>query len=120
MTAPKTRDEELIVVFCTVPDAAQGRALGRMLVERRLAACVNVIDGLTSIYRWQDAIHEDPESLLVIKTRRAAFAELAEALVAAHPYQVPEVVALPAAAVHVPYLHWALEQTRPSTPEQGS
>ena len=122
MTAPKTHDEELVVVFCTVPDAAEGRALGRMLVERRLAACVNVVDGLTSIYRWQGTIHEDPESLLVIKTRRSAFAALAEALAAAHPYEVPEVVALPAAAVHAPYLDWALKQTQPAPPdpEHGS
>jgi len=111
VAASSQQDDALIVVLCTVPDTAQGASLGRMLVERRLAACVNLLGGLTSIYRWQGKIHEDPEALMVIKTRRSAFAALTRALVAAHPYEVPEVVALPTDAVHAPYLAWAFEQT---------
>ena len=104
---------DLIVVLCTVPDAATGRRLAHVLVEQRLAACVNVVPGLTSIYRWQGEVHQDDEELLVIKTRRTLFDALRTRLVAEHPYDVPEVVALPVAAVHAAYARWLADVTGP-------
>jgi periplasmic divalent cation tolerance protein len=104
-------ENELIVVFCTVPDQGAAEKLAHGLVEERLAACVNVIPGLKSFYRWQEKIEVDPEIQLLIKTRRARFDELAAWIKANHPYEVPEIVAIPAKLVSEGYLAWALEQT---------
>lgn len=95
-----------IVVFCTVPNADEGARIGRVLVEERLAACVNLVDGLRSIYLWKGAVSDDKEALLVIKTKPAQFEPLRARLVALHPYEVPEVIALPIVAGHEPYLAW--------------
>lgn len=105
------RPGEFLVVLSTVPDHGTATGIARALVEARLAACVNVVPGLTSIYRWEGAVHEDAELLLVIKTRRALFDELARALSAAHPYEVPEIVALPLAGGGAKYLAWLAEST---------
>ncbi len=98
-------------VFLSVsPDGEQARQIGAALVERRLAACVNLLDGVESIYRWQGSVHHDPEVLAIIKTTAAAFPALEKALTELHPYEVPEVIALPVAAGAGPYLHWLREQ----------
>lgn len=95
-----------VVALSTVATAADADRLARALVERRLAACVNVVPGVVSHYRYQGELHRDQEQLLVIKTRaermdalRAAFAEL-------HPYDVPELVALEITDGLEPYLEW--------------
>ncbi len=102
----------LIVVLCTAPDEEVAQRLARGLVEARLAACVNAIPGVTSFYRWQGKVESDAEVQLVIKTRPERFAELAEWLHEHHPYEVPEIVALPTEAVSDAYLRWAIEETR--------
>jgi periplasmic divalent cation tolerance protein len=108
------------VVLCMLPAGADAPGPGheplhariaRALVQEKLAACVNVIPGATSYYEWQGTFCEDQETLLVIKTTAARVTALCEALVALHPYEVPEVIALPVAAGHVPYLAWVLRQT---------
>jgi periplasmic divalent cation tolerance protein len=99
-------NEDKLVVLCTVPDAETAARLARAVVDERLAACVSVVPGLRSIYRWKGEICDDAEVLLVAKTRRAAFEALRARLVALHPYEVPEVVALPIVAGHHPYLAW--------------
>jgi periplasmic divalent cation tolerance protein len=101
-----------VVVFSTVARAEDAERIGRALVERGLAACVNVVPGLVSIYRWQGQVESQEERLLVIKTRGERFEALREALVALHPYEVPEVVALPVAAGHAPYLAWLDDNSR--------
>jgi periplasmic divalent cation tolerance protein len=95
-----------LVALSTVASAADGERIARALVERRLAACVNVLPGLTSLYRWQGEVAREAEVLLLIKTRAERFAALREALAELHPYEVPELVALPIAAGHAPYLAW--------------
>lgn len=107
-----TADDEILVCLCTCPDPDGARALGRSLVEERLAACVQVLPGIESIYRWNDAIEEACEILLVVKTTRARFDALQARLVALHPYEVPELVALPAVAGLPAYLHWVADNTR--------
>lgn len=97
---------EHIVVFCTVPDKEKGAELGRQVVEERLAACVNLLDGLRSLYWWQGEVCDDPEALMVIKTRADGFEALRERLVDLHPYDTPEVVALPIVRGHPAYLAW--------------
>jgi periplasmic divalent cation tolerance protein len=104
---------ERIVVLSTVERAEDAERIGRELVERGLAACVNVVPGLVSIYRWKGEVQRAEERLLLIKTRAERFEALREALVALHPYEVPEVLALPIAGGHSPYLAWLDENTRP-------
>jgi periplasmic divalent cation tolerance protein len=97
---------EPLVVLSTVGTAEDAQRIARALVERGLAACVNVLPGVTSVYRWQGRIETEPEHLLVIKTTAEGFEPLRAALVSLHPYEVPEVVALPVRGGHGPYLAW--------------
>jgi len=97
---------ERVVAFSTVGKAEDAERIARALVERRLAACVNVVAGLVSLYRWKGAVVREEEVLLVIKTRSERLEALREALVALHPYDVPELVALPVEGGHPPYLAW--------------
>lgn len=101
---------ELIVILCTAPDEATAEKLGRGLVEARLAACVNAIPGAKSFYRWKGKIESDSEVQLLIKTRPDHFDEIVRWLEEHHPYEVPEIVALPAERVSGPYLQWAIAQ----------
>jgi len=102
---------EVVLVLTTAPDDDRAESMARALVEERLAACVNVVPGVVSIYRWKGAVEQDLELLLVIKTRADRFEALREALVSLHPYDVPELIALPVAAGHPPYLAWLDEAT---------
>ena len=86
-------------------------AIGRTLVEERLAAAVNILDGVHSIYRWQGRIEEAPEALLIAKTRTALVARLTARVVALHSYQCPAVVAVPICGGNQDYLAWIEEQT---------
>jgi periplasmic divalent cation tolerance protein len=97
---------ERLLAFSSVANPEEGERIARALVERGLAACVNVVPGVVSIYRWKGAVERAPESLLVIKTRADRFEELRAALVALHPYEVPELLGVPVAAGHAPYLAW--------------
>jgi periplasmic divalent cation tolerance protein len=95
-----------VVALSTVATAEDGDRLARALVERRLAACVNVVPGIVSHYRFEGEQHRDSELLLVIKTRTEKLEALRAALVELHPYDVPELVALDITAGHEPYLKW--------------
>jgi len=102
---------DALVALSTVASLEDAERIARALVERRLAACVNVVPGLTSIYAWKGAVETERELLLVIKTRRQRFEELRAALVELHPYEVPELIALPVEAGHAPYLDWLQAST---------
>ena len=106
------KENEFYVVLSTCPDATTAERLGRTLVEASLAACVNVLPGLRSIYRWNEAVQSDEEALMIIKTTSACLAALRDRLVALHPCEVPEVVALPVADGHHAYLSWVASSTR--------
>lgn len=98
------------MVLCTFPDEARARQIGALLVEKQAAACVNVVPGLRSIYRWEGGVHDDAETLGVIKTTRDAYPRMEALLLEAHPYDTPEVLALPVAAGAEAYLRWVGEQ----------
>ena len=103
---------DALVVLVTAPSAEQAAALARALVEARLAACGNVVPGLRSIYRWEGRVQDEPEALLVLKTTRDRLEALRERLLALHPYDVPEVLALPVEAGSAAYLAWLAAETR--------
>ena len=102
------------IVFCTAPDADTAARLARTLVDERLAACVNVIGGVASTYRWNGEVQIDDEVLLVIKTMADRFEAMQARLVALHPYDVPEVLAIEPVAGAAPYLAWLERETRPA------
>lgn len=103
--------DQYVVVLTTVPADADASTLARALVEARLAACVNILPPMTSIYRWRDAVEEGAERQIVIKTRRESLPALWERLRQLHPYDVPEFVALPIVDGHESYLRWIGDST---------
>ena len=98
--------DEVVVVLCTVGRREDAEGIAAAIVERGLAACANILPGIVSVYRWRGELQKDEEWLLVVKTLRERFEDLRAAIVALHPYEVPEVVALPVVAGHPPYLSW--------------
>jgi periplasmic divalent cation tolerance protein len=95
-----------LVALTTVASEADAERIARSLVDKGLAACVNVVPGVVSFYRWKDGIERDQEWLLVIKTRGERFEELKTALVAEHPYELPELIAMLVVGGHEAYLDW--------------
>jgi len=103
-------DVAALVVLSTFPDAEKAAEVGRVLVDEQLAACVNLVPAIRSIYRWQGAVHDDAEALAIIKTTPARYPALAARLATLHPYEVPEILAVPLADGHPPYLAWLAGQ----------
>jgi periplasmic divalent cation tolerance protein len=94
------------VVFVTVPSRETAMEIGKAILNEKLCACANIIPGVTSLYWWQDKIQEDSEMLMIIKTREDLFESLKNKIVELHPYEVPEVVAMPIINGNEPYLKW--------------
>lgn len=105
-------EEASLLVLTNLGDIDSARRIARELVERRLAACVNMLPGVQSVYRWQGAIEEEGEITLLIKTTATRYAELEAALRSLHPYQLPEVIALPIANGLPAYLDWVRQETK--------
>lgn len=103
--------EEVLLVMSTLPDRASAEKLARILVDARLAACVNVLAPCASIYRWHDAIEESAEIPVLIKTTARRYDQLESALRAHHPYELPEIVAVPLARGLPGYLGWVAAET---------
>lgn len=103
------------MVFCTCPNREAASALARELVIQRLAACCNVIEGVSSVYRWESRIQEDPEVLLLAKTSRERFSALQRSIRKHHPYELPEILAVPVDAGLPGYLEWVAGETQPET-----
>jgi len=91
-----------------------GRALAREVVAEGLAACGNIIPGLTSVYSWQGKVQEDPECLVIFKTTGAGVGALMRRVIQLHPYEVPEFLALPVEVGHISYVDWVSEVVRKS------
>lgn len=104
----------VLLVMTTLPDEETALRIGRDLVERRLAACVSIGAAVRSIYRWQGEIEDAREVPLMIKTAAARYDALEQALRAAHPYGVPEIVALPVERGLADYLQWVGDMTEPT------
>lgn len=97
------------VLLTTLPDHAKSQEVAEILVTERLAACVNIMPGLTSIYTWKGAIEQSAECLLLVKTSDAVLPGLIQRLLSLHPYEVPEIVVLDPAFIHEPYARWITE-----------
>jgi periplasmic divalent cation tolerance protein len=103
--------DESLVVLTNLPDRDAAVKLAQELVERRLAACVNVLGECTSVYRWKGAVENAQEVPVLIKTRAALYEELEAAIVELHPYEVPEIIAVPVVRGFADYLEWVSEGT---------
>ncbi len=103
---------QALLILTTLPDPQAARQLARQLVEAKMAACVNVLAPCTSVYRWQGEVQEEAETPLLIKTSPERYAELETFLRQRHPYELPEVIALPVVQGLPAYLDWVLAETR--------
>lgn len=108
-------DQDVIMVVTNLPDSATAERIADMLVTDGVAACVNILPGCTSIYRWQNKIEHANEVPMLIKTTRAAYPQLESALRKVHPYALPEIIALPVSAGLPEYLNWVITETRTRT-----
>lgn len=102
---------QALLILTTLPDQDAARQLARQLVEARLAACVNVLAPCTSVYRWQGQIHEEAETHVLIKTMAERYTEVETFLREHHPYELPEIIALPIERGLPGYLEWVRAET---------
>jgi periplasmic divalent cation tolerance protein len=110
MTVAQNSDP-IIVAFMTAPDSDVAKRIGDTLVSEKLVACMNIVPGLRSVYRWKGKTCDDTEVLCLLKTRLSLFPALRDRVIALHPYEVPELVALPVAAASESYAAWVEEST---------
>lgn len=103
---------DTLLVYVTVPDEETAVRIGRAVVEEHLAACVNVVPAIRSLYWWEGSLQEDAESLMLIKTTQQAFEALRQRIVQLHPYSVPCITALSIQDGHPPYLEWVRSETQ--------
>ncbi|MCC6984608.1 MAG: divalent-cation tolerance protein CutA [Bauldia sp.] len=102
-----------VFLYTTFPDAETAERIGAGLVEARLAACVNLLPGMRSIFRWQGQLEHADEIVMIVKTLASREAAVIEAIRAAHPYEVPAIVTLPNLGGFAPYLDWIAENAKP-------
>ena len=98
--------DDVLLCYCTCPDAASAQRLAEALVNESLAACVNRVPGVHSTYRWKGKITTDSEELLLIKTTAERFDAMKTRVLALHPYELPELIAVPVERGHTAYLDW--------------
>jgi periplasmic divalent cation tolerance protein len=103
-----------ILVYITAENKDQARTIGTAIVEERLAACVNIIDGMNSIYWWEGTMHESSETVLIAKTRDTLLDKLTSRVKELHPYSCPCIVALPIIGGNESFLQWILDETTPT------
>lgn len=100
------------LIYITCPHKGEARTIGRALVEQRLAACANIIDGLDSIYWWDGTIHDESEALLIVKTKESLVQELIEEVKRLHSYSVPCIVAIPIEHGNPDFIDWIMKETK--------
>ncbi|HDS29581.1 MAG TPA: divalent-cation tolerance protein CutA [Firmicutes bacterium] len=102
---------EILIVLSTVPSVETGKSIAHILIEKKLAACVNILPSLESVYEWEGKIEESAEALLIIKTTTESYESLETEILSNHPYDVPEIIALPVTKGLKPYLEWVRSNT---------
>ncbi len=108
--------ERAVFVYTTYPSLVEAEKAGSALVEARLAACVNILPGMISVYRWQGTIERGEEVVMIIKTRASLADAVRTSVRATHPYDTPSIVVLPVESVDERYFAWILAETRPAGP----
>jgi periplasmic divalent cation tolerance protein len=103
--------ERAVFVYTTWPSSVEAEQAGRALVERRLAACVNILPGMVSVYRWEGKIERGEEAVMIVKTRATLAAKVEEAVKAMHSYSTPAILTIPLESVERTYLGWILAET---------
>jgi periplasmic divalent cation tolerance protein len=101
----------LLIVLCTCPDEAVASRIATALVEQGLAACVNRVPGVRSVYRWDGQLQDDAEVLLIVKTTADRYGQVERLIAGQHPYELPEVLALPVVAGSAGYMDWVRQAT---------
>lgn len=104
---------DIRLILCTFPNPESARQIGTLLIEKQLAACVNLIPAVESIYSWQDKIETSNEVLAIIKTQSSAYIDLKHTLSDVHPYDVPEIISINPTDVSDEYADWVNQVTRP-------
>lgn len=104
--------DKLVMIYSTFPDTATATQVGKELVEHELAACVNIIPQMTSVYRWEGKLNCDDETVMLIKTRASLASRVVSEVEARHPYETPAVLVLGVAGGSQGYISWLLEQTQ--------
>lgn len=107
-----TDAQDVVMIYTTFATVADAAAVGRRLVEERLAACVNILPAMHAIYRWKDAVEEADEAVMLVKTKAATAEAAAARIEKLHPYETPAVLVLPVAGGSAPYLAWIAAETR--------
>jgi periplasmic divalent cation tolerance protein len=110
----KPKSPAVVLVLTTAPTEAVAASIARTLVDEHLIACANLVQKARSIYRWQGAVQDEVEVVVLMKTQAGRLAALEARLKALHPYQVPEMLVFPATSGHAPYLAWVRAETSPS------
>lgn len=105
-------EESFIIIYCTCPDSNAAEILAKKLLEEKLIACANLLSGLESHYWWEGKIQKDREVLLILKTRQSLFKAIEIMIQQNHPYQVPEIIALPILQGNVSYLSWIQDSVK--------
>ena len=106
--------ERAVFVYTTWPTTVEAEAAGRALVERRLAACVNILPGMISHYRWEGQVERGEETVMIVKTRAALAGEVSDAVKELHSYTTPAILVMPLESVEPGYLGWLLAETEPA------
>ncbi len=104
---------DIKILYVTVPDAETAERIGRALIEDRLAACVNILPGMRSLYRWRDAIETCEETVLIVKTTKPSVNEARKRIISLHPHEIPCVIVFPVdrESSHSAYLDWLIQET---------
>ena len=103
---------EFIVIYCTVPNKKEGKEIAKKLIEKKLVACVNIVDKIESIFSWDGELCEETEALMIIKTKKELFDKVNAMIQGLHSYNVPEVIAIPMVEADEQYLKWIEHETR--------
>jgi len=102
---------DYVIIYVTAPDEETAVTIGRALVEEKLAACANIVPRIRSLYRWKGAVEDEREVLMILKTRTELFDRVEQRVRSMHPYEVPEIVAIPLTHGSPPYLDWLSDCT---------
>jgi len=114
-----TQQDQAVMIYTTYPSIVEAEQAGRALVERRLCACVNILPGMISHYRWQGAIERGEEVVMIIKTRASLAEPVSMAVKEMHSYTTPAILVLPIESVDKGYLDWLMVETAPAAPAAG-